>query len=179
VGKGPLRVACVGSIYPRKRQADLIKAIALLRNLSIECQLVGQMVSLDDEATEIARKSPKRFNFVGQLPHAETMRLLDRVDVLALPSSSECLPIAPLEAGQRGKAILLSDLPAHEGIWRHGVNCLMHPVGDVTLMAHSLRILASDPPLRERLGAQARRVAATYRNDIFLARLSLVIASLA
>jgi glycosyltransferase involved in cell wall biosynthesis len=177
--KRPLRVACVGSVYPRKRQADLIRAVALLRNLSIECLLVGQMVSLDDEAAGIARKSPKRFNFTGQLPHEETMRLLDRADVLALPSSSECLPIAPLEAGQRGKAILLSDLPAHEGIWRHGVNCLMHPVGDVTLMAHSLRILASDRPLRERLGAQARRAAAPFRNDIFLARLGLVIASLA
>jgi glycosyltransferase involved in cell wall biosynthesis len=177
--KRPLRVVCVGSIYPRKRQADLIKAVALLRKLSIECRLVGQMVSLDEEAAGIARRSPRRFSFMGQLPHAETMRLLDRADVLALPSSSECLPIAPLEAGQRGKAILLSDLPAHEGIWRHGVNCLMHPVGDVTLMAHSLRILASDAQLRERLGAQARRVAAPYRDDIFLARLSLVIASLA
>jgi glycosyltransferase involved in cell wall biosynthesis len=177
--KRPLRIVCIGSIYPRKRQADLIKAVALLRNVPIECQLVGQMVSLEEEATEIARKSPKRFSFVGQLPHVETMRLLDRADVLALPSSSECLPIAPLEAGQRGKAILLSDLPAHEGIWRHGINCLMHPVGDVTLMSHSLRILASDRQLRERLGAQAHRVAAPYRNDIFLARLSLVIASLA
>ena len=173
-----MRVVCVGSIYPRKRQADLIKAVAQLRNLSIECRLVGQMVSLEEEAAGIARRSPRRFSIMGQLPHAETMRLLDRADVLALPSSSECLPIAPLEAGQRGKAILLSDLPAHEGVWRHGVNCLMHPVGDVTLMAHSLRILASDAQLRQRLGAQARRVAAPYRNDIFLARLSLVIASL-
>ena len=176
--KRPIRVVCVGSIYPRKRQADLIKAVALLRNMSIECQLVGQMVDLEEEASEIARKAPKRFTFAGQLPHAEALRLLDRADIFSLPSSSECLPIAPLEAGQRGKAILLSDLPAHEGIWRHGVNCLMHPIGDVALMAHSIRILASDAALRARLGAQARRVAAPYRNDIFLARLSLVIASL-
>jgi glycosyltransferase involved in cell wall biosynthesis len=176
--KRPLRLVCVGSIYPRKRQADLIKAVASLRNLSIECQLVGQMVDLDEGAAGIARKSPKRFTFAGQLPHAETMRLLDRADIFSLPSSSECLPIAPLEAGQRGKALLLSDLPAHEGIWRHGINCLMHPVGDITLMAHSLRILASDALLRERLGGEARRVAAPYRNDMFLARLSLVIASL-
>lgn len=177
--KRPIRVICVGSIYPRKRQADLIKAVALLRNVPLECLLAGQMVDLEQEATEITRKSPKRFVFAGQLPHAEALRLLDRADIFALPSSSECLPIAPLEAGQRGKAILLSDLPAHEGIWRHGVNCLMHPVGDVTLMAHSLRILASDAALRARLGAQARQVAAPYRNDMFLARLSLVIASLA
>ena len=146
--------------------------------MSIECQLVGQLVDLEAEATEIARKSPKRFTFTGQLPHVEAMRLLDHADIFSLPSSSECMPIAPLEAGQRGKAILLSDLPAHEGVWRHGVNCLMHPIGDVPLMAHSLRVLASDAALRARLGAQAKRVAQPYRNDMFLARLSLVIASL-
>src|ERR1700722_10079531 len=87
--KRPMRVVCVGSIYPRKRQADLIKAVAQLRNLSIECRLVGQMVSLEEEAAGIARRSPRRFSIMGQLPHAETMRLLDRADVLALPSSSE------------------------------------------------------------------------------------------
>jgi len=176
--KRPVRVICIGSIYPRKRQADLVKAVALLRNVAIECQFVGQMVDLEAEATEIAHKSPKRFAFAGQLPHVEAMRLLDHADILSLPSGSECMPIAPLEAGQRGKAVLLSDLPAHEGVWRHGVNCLMHPVGDVSLMAHSLRILASDAALRARLGAQAKRVAQPYRNDMFLARLGLVIASL-
>jgi len=58
------------------------------------------------------------------------------------------------------------------------VNCLMHPVGDVDLLAHLLRVLATDAPLRARLGAAARRTAAGYRNDMFLARLDMVLASL-
>jgi glycosyltransferase involved in cell wall biosynthesis len=175
----PVRVVAVGSIYQRKRQADLIRAIARLPDIPIECLLVGAMVALEDDAVAHTAAAPDRYAFAGELPHAETLRLIGRADIFALPSASECLPIAPLEAGQRGKAVLLSDLPAHEGIWRHGVNCLMHPIGDVDLLAHMLRVLATDAPLRARLGAAARRTAAGYRNDLFLTRLDMVLAGLA
>ncbi len=174
----PIRVITVGSIYPRKRQADLIRAVARLSDLPLECLLVGGMVQLEKDAVDLFEASPGRFAFTGQLAHAEALRLIGRADIFSLPSGSECLPIAPLEAGQRGKAVLLSDLPAHEGVWRHGVNCLMHQAGDVDLLAHLLRVLATDAGLRARLGAAARRTAAGYRNDMFLARLDMVLASL-
>lgn len=174
----PVRVISVGSVYPRKRQADLIRAVARLSDLPIECLLVGKVTSLEEEAMALARESPKRFGFVGEVPHAEALRLIERADIFALPSASECLPIAPLEAGLRGKPLVLSDLPAHEGVWRHGVNCLMHSVGDIDLLAHMLRILATDAKLRTRLGMAARRVALTYRNDVCLARLDMVLTGL-
>jgi glycosyltransferase involved in cell wall biosynthesis len=174
----PVRVIAIGSIYPRKRPDDLIRAVAKLPDLSLECLLVGQVVALAKDATELVRAAPGRIRLVGQVPHAEAMRLLAAADILALPSSSECMPLTPLEAGLRGKAVLLSDLPAHDGIWRHGVNCLMHPVGDVDLMAHSLRILVGDAALRTRLGNAARRTASAFRNDVFLARLDTVLAGL-
>jgi glycosyltransferase involved in cell wall biosynthesis len=172
-----LRVVSVGSIYTRKRQADLIRAIARLHDLPIECILIGQNVQLEEDAVTLTRQAPRRFRFLGELAQAETMRLVAQADVFALPSASECLPLAPLEAGLRSRPVVLSDLPAHEGIWRHGLNCLMHPVYDVDLLAHMLRILAVDPPLRRRLGEAARRVAAGFRNDLFFARLDMVMAS--
>jgi glycosyltransferase involved in cell wall biosynthesis len=175
----PVRVVAVGSIYQRKRQADLIQAVARLPDIPIECLLVGAMVTLEEDAVALSKAAPERFAFAGELSHAETLRLIGRADIFALPSASECLPIAPLEAAQRGKAVLLSDLPAHEGIWRHGVNCLMHPIYDVDLLTHMLRVLATDAPLRARLGEAARRTAAGFRNDLFLTRLDMVVASLA
>jgi glycosyltransferase involved in cell wall biosynthesis len=174
----PVRVIAVGSVYPRKRQADLIHAVSRLADLPLECLLVGALIRLESDAAAVAKASPGRFAFTGQLSHAETLRLIGRADIFSLPSVSECLPIAPLEAGQRGKAVLLSDLPAHEGVWRHGVNCLIHPPGDIDLLTHLLRVLATDAPLRARLGTAARRTAAGYRNDVFLARLDMVLASL-
>jgi glycosyltransferase involved in cell wall biosynthesis len=174
----PIRVISVGSIYPRKRQADLIRAVARLTDLQIECLLVGGLVMLDKDAAALAKAAPGRFAFSGQRPHAETLRLVGRADIFALPSASECLPIAPLEAGQRRKAVLLSDLPGHEGVWRHGANCLMHPPGDVDLLAHLLRVLVTDTRLRARLGAAAQSTAARFRNDVFVTRLDMVLASL-
>jgi glycosyltransferase involved in cell wall biosynthesis len=174
----PIRIISVGSVYPRKRQADLIRAVARLTDVRVECLLVGAMVRLEADAVALAKAAPSRFSFAGQLAHAQTLRLIERADIFALPSASECLPIAPLEAGQRGKPVLLSDLPAHEGVWRHGVNCLMHPTYDVDLMVHLLRMLATDAALRARLGAAAQRTAAGFRNELFLARLDTVLASL-
>jgi glycosyltransferase involved in cell wall biosynthesis len=136
----PVRVISVGSIYPRKRQDTLIHAVSRLADLSIDCLLVGEMFELERSAVEAVRAQSGRIRFTGARPHTETLRLMQHSDIFALPSASECLPIAPLEAGLRGRAVVLSDLPAHDGIWRHGVNCLMHPVGDSDLLAHMLRI---------------------------------------
>ena len=44
---GHARVVCVGSIYPRKRQVDLLRAVAMLRGAPVECVLIGPMVALD------------------------------------------------------------------------------------------------------------------------------------
>ena len=106
------------------------------------------------------------------------MRVLARADVLAHPSVNECLPLAPLEAGLRRRAVVLADLPAHEGVWRHGLNCLMHPREDVDLLTHMLRILAVDRPMRERLGTMAEHTARAYRMELFLTRMDMVLASL-
>src|SRR5580700_6228094 len=74
----PIRVVAVGSIYPRKRQADLIRAVARLSDLPIECLLVGAMVQLEADATELVKAAPKRFAFTGQIAHAEALRLIGR-----------------------------------------------------------------------------------------------------
>jgi glycosyltransferase involved in cell wall biosynthesis len=174
---GRVQIICVGSVYPRKRQADLIHAVAKLTDVDVHCLFVGKLTALEDDARQVARQRPQLFTFAGELPHDEALRLTAGADIFALPSASECLAIAPLEAGLRGKPVVLSDLPAHEGVWRHGQNALMHPVQDVDLLAHMLRILAIDPGLRQRLGKAARQTAASFRNDVFHARLGMVVAS--
>ena len=102
---------------------------------------------------------------------------MEQAGILALPSASECLPIAPIEAGMRGIPSVLSDLAGHEGVWRHGQNCLMHPVGDIVLLGHMLRVLASDAALRRRLGTAAKMTARRFRSDLMMARLDLALAS--
>ncbi len=174
-----IEVICIGVVDSLKRQSDLIRAAARLRDLPIYCVFIGGRLELEPDAAALADRAPERFRFCGEQPHAETMRLLARADILCHPSASECLPLAPLEAGLRSKPLILSDIIAHEGIWRHGVNCLMHPRADADLLAHMLRVLATDAPLRARLGEAARKTASAFRHDIFVTRLGMVLASLA
>ena len=176
---GRLEVVCVGAIDALKRQSDLIRAVARLPDLPIDCVFAGKKNELEPDAASLAEAMPERFRFLGELPHPETMRLLAGADIFCHPSASECLPLAPLEAGLRAKPLILSDIIAHDGIWRHGVNCLMHPRADADLLAHMVRILATDPPLRARLGQAARETASAFRHDVFVTRLGMVLASLA
>lgn len=174
---GPIRVLSVGSIYPRKRHGDLIKAVGMLDDLNLECVLAGRLYDLDDESKRLIHNRPDRFRLLGELPNDQILALIDSAPIFALPSEDEAMPLVTFEAGARGRSLLLSDLGCYEGLWRHGHNCLMHPVGDVGLLADRLRILATDPGLRDRLGAEALRTTLPYTIDHMLSQLDQVIAT--
>jgi hypothetical protein len=65
---------------------------------------------------------------------------------------------------------LLSDLPPYRGTWTHGVDCLMHPVGHVPLLAHNLAIVLNDSGIRGPMIAAAKGVVAQFGLDRFLAQ---------
>ena len=160
---GRLRILCVGSVYPRKRQADLIGAVAALGPAApVEVVLAGAVVRLDPPGEALAAADPGRFHLAGGLAPARLQEFYRSADIFALPSAEESLPIAPIEAALHGLPLVLSDLPCHGGLWRHGVTALLHPVGDVELLAWSLKMLIESAGLRRRLGQAGRGVAGRY-----------------
>lgn len=160
---GRVRVLCVGSIYPRKRQGDLIAAVAALGPAApVECVLAGERVQLDPAAESLIAANADRFLLPGGLAPAAVQALYRSADIFALPSAEESMPIAPLEAAMFGVPVVLTDLDCYAGVWRHGVNALLHPVADVELLAWSLRMLIESPGLRARLAAAGRMVAERF-----------------
>jgi glycosyltransferase involved in cell wall biosynthesis len=171
----PWRIVCVGSIYPRKRQDDLIQAVHALDRSDLECVLVGKpVIALAKPSQELTARQPDTFRLVGEVKPAVTQAWLASADVFALPSGSESMGLAALEAAVHGVPVVLSDLPAYEGIWRHGHNCLLHPVGDVAMLAWSLRMLLDDAGLRARLGKAAAQTAARFPFEEFAGRFYLL-----
>jgi glycosyltransferase involved in cell wall biosynthesis len=173
-----IRVISVASIYPRKRHPDLIEAVRRLSDLPLECVLVGRFHSLPRGASETLKTYPGRFVQTGELPVAETMRWIAGSDIYVLPSASESFGIANMEAGIRKLPLILSDLPCYEGIWKHGVDCLMHQAGDVDLLTHFLRMLASDAALRQRFGRAAEATAKRWLKRLLFQRLDAYLASI-
>jgi len=155
---GRRRVVCVGSLYPRKRQVDLLRAVAMLPHAPIQCVLIGEYVSVDAPGEEIIRANPARFLLTGGLQPERVNAWYRSSDVFCLPSGDECMPISPVEAAWHGVPALLADLECYEGVWRHGVNALMHPVGDVEMLAWHLRMLLESPTMHARFSAACRTV---------------------
>jgi len=155
---GQRRVVCSGTIYPRKRQVDLIRAVSMLQNAPIECVLIGEPVGLDPPGDELIRANPARFVLTGGLQPPHVHAWYRAADIFCLPSGDECMPISPVEAAWHGLPVLLADLECYEGVWRHGVNALMHPIGDAEMLAWHLRMLLESPSLYARFSAAARAV---------------------
>lgn len=159
---GRARIVCVGSICPRKRQVDLVQAVSLLRGTPMECVLIGDHVGLGAPGDELIRAQPDRYRLTGGL-QPETLHAWYRSsDVLSLPSGDESMAIVPVEAAWHGVPVVLADLECYEGVWRHGVNALIHPVGDVELLAWYLRMLIESQSLRARFAKAGRAVAQRF-----------------
>jgi glycosyltransferase involved in cell wall biosynthesis len=168
------RVVSVGSVYELKRQGDVLEALGALGVPGLEAVFVGELNSLSERGLALLAEDRKRgtgrFRFLGALAHEQAMAWLASADLFVHPSGSESQGLAPLEAGLLGKAVVLADIPAYEGIWRHEFNCLMHPVGDCKSLAAQISRLHRDPMLRQRLGGEARRTARRFSEEAFLKR---------
>jgi glycosyltransferase involved in cell wall biosynthesis len=97
-----------------------------------------------------------RVQFTGWVDEEVVHRLLERADVLVLPSRFEGLPIAVIEAMAFGLAVVVTPVGAVPEVIRDGEEGILVPVGDPRILAKALTRLARDPALRQHLGRNAR-----------------------
>jgi len=154
------RIVCVGAIYPRKRQIDLIRAVVALERDDVECVLLGQLERpLPNDVQAVIAARPDVFHLPGLVDRKAVHSFYAGADIFSLPSLSESQAVSAYEAGCHGLPLVLSDLPCYRDIWRHGHNCLLHPVGDSQMLAGMLSVLLRDANLRQRLGQAAANTA--------------------
>jgi glycosyltransferase involved in cell wall biosynthesis len=167
-GEGVFRVITVGIVMPRKRQADLIDAVAQLPHLAVECVICGRHVELDPRAAATVRAAPSRYRLLGEVSPGAVGAWTKSSHAFCLPSASESQSLAVLEAAWLAKPPILSDLPVYRGTFTHGRNALMVPVGDVALLSMTLEGLATRPQLATRLGVAAREAVRHNTESRFL-----------
>ena len=167
---GLFRILCVGSLYPRKRQSDLINAIRVLDDPAIHCLFVGDPYAMGVADLSYAREHPEQFSFTNPGERAELQAIYRTCDVFALPSGDESFGMSAIEAGQAGLPVVLSDLPTYRYIWHHGWNALIHPIGDVPGLVRCIQRLRDDLTLRHQLGERAQNVARCFSFDAYTQR---------
>jgi glycosyltransferase involved in cell wall biosynthesis len=114
----------------------------------------------------------------GWLAPAERDALLAEAGIFVLPSTSEGLPMALLEAISRGMAVVATGVGGVPDVVEDGESALVVPPGDPEALANALGRLAADPELRTRLGRAARARAAELGPDRLAERIDVLYRSL-
>lgn len=101
-----------------------------------------------------------RIRFLGA--RSDVPRLMALADVFVLASYSEGLPVALMEAATVGLPTIATAVGGVPGMIHDGVTGLLVQRGDVADLAAAIDQLLSDPEMRARLGAAARRNSADF-----------------
>jgi glycosyltransferase involved in cell wall biosynthesis len=169
VGPDAPVVGEVGRLAEVKGQRELIQAVARLDG-DVRLVLVGADVEaggayrreLEAEAERLGVR--ERVLFAGYRADAES--LVGELDVVALPSRAEGLPMVLLEAMARGRAVVATPVGGTPELVSDGETGLLVPPCDVDALAAAIGGLLADPERRSRLGEAARRrVAAEFTAD--------------
>ena len=157
-------VLSVGRLAPEKAPDVLLEAFALCAQEYCECRLAlvgeGQLeTTLRAQAARLG--IGEQIDWWGlvkdPLPHYDTAH------VFVLPSRTEGMPNALLEAMGCGVPVIVSDgAPGLLEVVEHGVTGLVVPVNDAVALAAALRLMLSDASLRRRLGMAARERVLEY-----------------
>jgi glycosyltransferase involved in cell wall biosynthesis len=149
----PLIVA-IGNLYPVKGHLVLLQALRALPR----CHVV--IAGRGEEAAALRTYAAEQglAPFVHLLGYrADVADLLAAADVFALPSLSEGIPLALLEAMFAGKGIAASAVGGVPEMVTSECEALLVPSGDPPALATALGRLLADRTLRRRLGEAARQ----------------------
>lgn len=155
----------VGQLIARKRQADVLRAMWVLRNRrpDLRYRLVGDGPERDRLA-HLARELglAERVEFTGSLPHEEALRRGRDASVFVMPSTDEAFGVAYVEAMAAGlPAIGSRGEPGPEDIARLGHGMRLVPPGDPEALAAEIDHLL-DGDWGARIGAAAQAMVAEH-----------------
>ncbi len=153
--KTPLQLLSVGRLIGVKGLQFLLPA---MKDLDAHLTIVGNGPQ-EAELKSLARRlGLKNVTFAGF--HADPVPFYERADAFVLPSLSEGLPMAALEAAAHGLALVVTDIGLP---FENKKTALVVPPSDTAGLASAINKLEKQPTLRQELGQNARTfVAKTY-----------------
>jgi glycosyltransferase involved in cell wall biosynthesis len=168
-----LLIGEVGRLCDVKGQRELIEALALVPRALVV--LVGRDLEQggayqrDLEAEAERRGVRDRIVFAGERAADD---VLGELDVFALPSWTEGLPLVVLEAMAHGRPVVATPVGGTPEVVLDEETGILVPPRDPAALAAALRRLVDDADLRRRLGEAGRRRAADrFSADVMTRRM--------
>jgi teichuronic acid biosynthesis glycosyltransferase TuaC len=164
--EGPPLLTTVGHLVARKRHADVLRAMWLLRDEQPE--LRWEVIGDGPERPALARLAEelglaRRVRLRGQLPPADARAAARSGTVFVLPSVDEAFGVAYVEAMAGGiPAIGCRGEDGPEEIAAAGAGMRLVPPGDPEALARELGTLLVERRWRRELGEAARATVAAH-----------------
>lgn len=147
-----LDVVFVGHVTRAKGIEDLLAAWALIakQNKTAKLRVIGP---IEDEyrARLVNSDKTRQLEFVGRLPHEETIEAIESASVLVLPSYTEGFPNVVLEAMALGTPVVATSVGAIPEMLSGNVGFTVSP-GDIAGLASSIDMLLKNEALRKKMG---------------------------
>jgi glycosyltransferase involved in cell wall biosynthesis len=155
----PFTVAFVGRISAEKGPLEFVETAraASRKEPGIRFVVLGEGPDLPAMRAAVASAGLSlNFDFRGYQPPTELKTAYRTMDVLALPSRREGLPMALLEACAMGVCVAAFSVGGIPEVIVHGQNGLLAKPGDTGDLAAQILTLRQDAPLAARLRKNAR-----------------------
>ncbi|HEV7401615.1 MAG TPA: glycosyltransferase family 4 protein [Chthoniobacteraceae bacterium] len=142
---GPRHLVFLGRLNAQKNAPLLLDALARIPGLPWRLTVIGDGPDMGALRQRIAQYwMAEKVKLAGWRNAAEVADLLNTADVLCMPSSSEGMPVAAVEALRHGLALAGTDIPGLRDVLAPGANGLTAPVGHVAAYANILRTMLTD-----------------------------------
>jgi glycosyltransferase involved in cell wall biosynthesis len=156
------RVGCYGALLPEGGLVPLVRALG-----RIPLERRPRLVVIGDgpernPGLAAAEEAQVGLVLCGRVPQRDASAYLALCDVVVVPGEDDDgVPRSLVEAMAARRAVIAQPTDAIRQVARHGHDAHLMPFDAPDPLAGALESLLADGPRRERLGAQARRTAAT------------------
>lgn len=148
-----LTLTYIGRLESVKGADDFVAAALEVKKSHPE--LMVQVVGWSKPDHPLVKKYGDSVMFTGL--RSDIPAILSATDIFVLPSHSEGLSNALMEAMASGCACIASDVGGNRFLIQNGVSGFLFPAGDRSALASHIRRLVEDPAKRKSLGEQARK----------------------
>ena len=163
----PLLTYC-GSLSKSKGIDLIINSAKYIKN--VEFLIIGGLKVDVDHYKKIANENGvKNINFIGQVNYSDVPNLLNKSDILLLPSSAKNIKARNYTSAMKlfeymsiGKPIIASNIPSNTEILENNLNCLLFEPDNPKSMVEKINTLINDKELNKKITKNSSKLAIKY-----------------
>lgn len=158
----------IGGLQNVKGAVFMAQVLSYLRqkNKSVSLEWIGYNTFTSPARSSMSeylqKKFPeiwqKYFLWIGEKPHHIAMKTLEKALFIVIPSLWETFNYTALEAAAASKAIIITRTTGASYLFTHMQDAIIVDANNVKAMADAITLLQTNAELRERLGANAKKV---------------------